>query len=333
MKIFKVLIFILALTTNHLLLTTCSFALGTTVNTTITAKSASLNATYSSQQGFQYPIANTGGDLSNTVQAIYGFSNPLMGGSDRSILRNSLATYVFSFGNRGNTVSTLNLSENLILSGRYGTAWSQALTPASAPVVGINQTQKVTLNITSSVTAFDGSSGLSRVTFNINSGLVSGSYTGFNNQSYAGGGLFIFNKTTSITGPDVIFVNKQITNLNAPVSGGYLGQASDAVPGSIIEYKISIINQGTTRSVLTRIEEMIPTYSVFLTVSANSNVVETGSGVGSANDVDYYYSGTYNNTFTNTLAGRLPIQKIRFNFAPMNAGATRNVIFRVTVKD
>jgi hypothetical protein len=322
-----------------LLLTVCSClptvanALGTTANTILVAKSASLNASYTVLVGTPYTVTTIGGDMNSTVAAIYGFSNSLTGGSNQTILRNSLAAYPFLFGNRGNTATTLNLAESISMSGTFGTAWTQTLTPASAPVVGIDQNQGVTLDITSSVTAYDGSSSLSRVTFNINSGLVSGSYTGFNNQSYAGGGLFTFSKTTSITGPDIIFVNKQITNLSAPISGGYQGEATDAVPGAIIEYKITITNQGTTRSILTRIEEVIPTYSVLLSVSVNSSVVETGAGVGAAGDVDYFYGSTYNDTFIDDYISRSAIQKIRFNFLPINAGASRDVIFRVTIKD
>jgi N-acetylneuraminic acid mutarotase len=105
--------------------------------------------------------------------------------------------------------------------------------------------------------AFNNSQGLVTLNYFLSSDIPTsriGNYTGFNSTSYGGSARLSPLTTTSVVGPDLVFMSRSKT-IEAPA--GYNGSPIAAVPGAKIKYKIVIHNQGLADSTTVNITELI----------------------------------------------------------------------------
>jgi hypothetical protein len=112
--------------------------------------------------------------------------------------------------------------------------------------------------------------------------------------------------------------------VTAPTGGGYTGNITDAVPGSIIKYNMYFTNRGFAVSANINIINKIPSYTEFKIGSATG---EAGPSV--------YYSNDNGASFTYTPSGTAvdpAVTHIKWVCANISSGASRKVEFSVVIR-
>lgn len=57
---------------------------------------------------------------------------------------------------------------------------------------------------------------------------------------------YSYTTMTTVSGPDVVIVTKNLLLVTAPTANGYQGGDNDVVPGAKLKYQVVLKNQGTT---------------------------------------------------------------------------------------
>lgn len=114
--------------------------------------------------------------------------------------------------------------------------------------------------------------------------------------------------------------------VEAPVSGGYTGNADDPVPGSTITYNLYYMNDGFARSSSIEIVDKVPpTFTEFL----------IGSATGDASPITVQYSSDEGSTWGYTPTGTdvdPNVTKIKWLVTDESSGAERQVEFGVVIR-
>lgn len=300
---------------------------GTSAGTVITSVSTNLEITYTDANSNLQPTVNASSDVTASVSAIYGldkseFSPDL----DNAISAGGTTSYTLYFRNVANTSDTVSFNFNattINYQGTFGSAWQVSPLSLSSQTLSEFAVATVSFTVTASASAQNGSKGFVTVNAITNSTPV-GTYTGFNTNIYGGSPTLNYVTMTTVSGPDIVIVTKNLLLITAPTVNGYAGNATDPVPGSKLKYQIVLKSQGTTANLVT-LMQAIPVHTDYL---RGSMVITDTSSAGTTPVKEYFNGSAYVTDSGSTVD--TSVTRIRFSFAQMKP-ATRFVTLNFTV--
>jgi len=114
------------------------------------------------------------------------------------------------------------------------------------------------------------------------------------------------------------------SQVTAPVSGGFKGGASDAVPGATIKYIIYITSKGFSAAQNVTVVDKVPAYANYKMNTATGEAISIVS-----------YSNNNGSTYTYTPSGTYidpAVTNIKWRCLDITSGATRKVEFSVVIR-
>ena len=290
---------------------------GTSAGTVITANATDLEITYTDTGSNVQPTVNALADITATVSAIYGLDGGTVAPDlDNVVLAGNATTYTVYFRNVGNTSDTVSFNYDNVATINYqglpGSTWEVSPLSASSQLLSEFAVATVSFTVTASMDAGNGSKGF--VTVNaITERTPVGAYTGFNTNLYGGAPTYSYTTTTTVSGPDVVIVTKNLVLVTAPTANGYNGGDNDVVPGAKLKYQVVLKNQGTTANAVA-LEQAIPAHTDYL---KGSMAVVGSAGI---TPVKEFFNGSFNTDSGSTTDAT--VSKIRFSFTEMRDGSS-----------
>jgi uncharacterized repeat protein (TIGR01451 family) len=289
---------------------------GTQAGTVITANATDLEITYTDTGSNAQPTVNALADITATVSAIYGLDGgTVVPDVDNVVLAGGATTYTVYFRNVGNISDTVSFNYDTTATINYqglpGTDWEVSPLSATSQLLSEFAVATVSFTVTASMDAGNGSKGF--VTVNASTGsLPVGAYTGFNTNLYGGAPTYSYTTMTTVSGPDVVIVTKNLLLVTAPTANGYDGGDNDVVPGAKLTYQVVLKNQGTTANAVA-LEQAIPAHTDYLKGSMGI--------VGSAGltPLAEFFNGSFNTDSGSTTD--VSVTRIRFSFTEMKNGS------------
>ena len=294
---------------------------GTSAGTVITANATDLEITYTDTGSNVQPTVNALADITATVSAIYGLDGgalDITSTLSKSLLAGNAVNYTVYFRNVGNISDTVSFDYNattINYQGLPGSTWSVSPLSASSQLLSEFAVATVSFTVTASMDAGNGSKGF--VTVNASTGsLPVGAYTGFNTNLYGGAPTYSYTTKTTVSGPDVVIVTKNLLLVIAPTANGYKGGNNDVVPGAKLKYQVVLKNQGTTANAVS-LEQAIPAHTDYL---KKSMTVVGSAGIGATKQ--YIISGVPADDSLASNVTDSTVSKIRFSFTEMKDGSS-----------
>ncbi len=294
---------------------------GTQAGTMITANANDLQITYTDTGDNIQPTVSATLDITANVSAIYGLDG---GVSDitlslsKSVLAGASVVYEVYFRNVGNASDRVSFNYDNVATINYqglpGAEWEVSPLSVASQLLSEFAVATVSFTVTASMDAGNGSKGI--VTVNASTGSMPvGTYSGFNNNLYGGSPTWSYTTRTTVSGPDVVIVTKNLFSVEAPTGvRGYKGGNNDVVPGAKLTYQVVLKNQGTTANAVA-LEQAIPANTDYL--QGSMEIVSAGTG--GLLPLKEIFNGTAYVSDAGTTTNAL-ISKIKFTFDEMKNG-------------
>jgi len=315
-----------------------AFAIGTLSGTSIDNTSTSVTLSFSGSGAVTFNVTQSA-QISATVQGIQGFNFNQVLTTNLTIPTTTNANtnagvlgyareFVTNISNKPVTVSFQTTGTVKSLSGNPGTTanWVFGFTNSSLNFNADTSTDNFAPNVTPANNALNGSvAGISVNVFIVgyDPATPNTQYTGFNGNTYAGYNFYQYQLTGTVSGPEMVIVNRIIEATAIPTINGYSGPVLLTVPGSKLTYTIVIRNIGTADAATVNISDLVPqdaTHVDYLVSSASGTGSPTISYLDPVSPV--------------TPAGTIDpsVKKINWLFTNIPTGETRTVNYSVVIK-
>jgi uncharacterized repeat protein (TIGR01451 family) len=289
-----------------------SWAAGTSEGTVITARAASLNATYDDGQGGAAQNLNKAllTDVDKAITAIYGLLYQAGSSTIETVVAggvNEHVTRLLTVRNNANTADAITCAtSNAVLhqvagDGSVLNDWLAGLSfGLSDPNPAEDADVAVTIGVTIPALAVNGTS----LNIDLSADTAStpvGQYTGWNGTSYGGSAQQLRTATFLTQGTPYLEVVSRTSEVTAPA--GYTGGANDAVPGARIKYTVVVKNAAPTSSAAAAniaFNDQTPVNSTYYAAEPMSFTADDGVAFTTAN-VAGALTWTQSNSGTNSL--------------------------------